>query len=66
MTLAQASVGAAATSPTSGTALMTPELTRQGAATIPQLARATATASKTQNRASMAITVNDEPSGNRT
>ena len=66
MTLAQASVGAAATSPTSGTALMTPELTRQGAATMPQLARATATASSRQNRVTIAVTMNDEPYGNRT
>src|SRR5579883_212778 len=66
MTLAQASVGVAATSPTSGTALMTPELIRQGAATTPQPASATAATSRSQNRASMAITLTDESSGNQT
>jgi len=60
MTLAQASVGVAATSPTSGTALMTPELTRHGAATTPQPPSAAATASNSQSLASIAITVNDE------
>lgn len=59
MTLAQASVGAAATSPTSGTALMTPELTRHGAANRPQPASAAVIASKRPSRASIAITANE-------
>jgi len=65
MTFAQASVGVAATSPTSGTALITPELTRHGAATTPHPPSATATPSKSQSLATIAITVRDELSGRR-
>src|SRR4051812_13160809 len=50
MTLAQASVGAAATWPTSGTALITAEPARQGAATRPQPDRLAASRRKISTR----------------